>query len=177
MLDSTRARTGPLSDGTLAPPLPPAGQVDHPSRPVRRALVRLVQEQLATLPGALVDCGTRPPVIVRLVEATVADLDRYARQGRLPRRPDLYGFRAYGALAGAAGIDEDALVEWITTAVDSVERLWCAGADTLISEFSADAVDRALACLCGIATMWERKVQGQLQAGLTLAATVRPVAA
>ena len=108
---------------------------------------------------------------------TVADLDRYARQVRLPRRPDLYGFRAYGALAGAAGIDEGALVEWIATAVDSVERLWCAGADALISEFSADAVDRALACLCGIATMWARKVQGQLQAGFMLAANAWPVAA
>jgi hypothetical protein len=137
----------------------------------------LVEEQLATLPGALVDPVQRHPVIVALIEATVADLDRYARQGRLPRRPDLYGFRAYGALAGAAGMDEDTLVDWITTAVESVERLWCAGVDQLADEFSVDAVDRALACLCGIASMWTRKVQGQLQAGLRLAAVAWPIAA
>jgi len=139
--------------------------------------VRLVQDELATLPGALVGQGGRHPVIVRVVEAAIADLDRYARQGRLPRRPDLYGFRAYGALAGAAGMDQDALVAWITTATEAVERLWCAGADTLVGEFTVDAVDRALACLCAIATMWSRKVQGQLQAGLTLAATAWPSAA
>jgi hypothetical protein len=139
--------------------------------------VRLVQDKLATLPGTVIEGDARHPVIVRLVEATVADLDRYARQGRLPRRPDLYGFRAYGALAGAAGIDGDAVVEWIAAAVDSVERLWCAGADALVGEFPADAVDRALACLCGIATMWARKVQSQLRAGLMLAESAWPVAA
>jgi hypothetical protein len=130
MLDCTHAKKAAPS-GTPVPPLPRAGQVDHPSRPVRRALIRLVQDELVTLPAALVDRDHGHPVIVALVEAAVADLDRYARQGRLPRRPDLYGFRAYGALVGAAGLDETTSVAWLTAVVESVERLWCAAADRL----------------------------------------------
>jgi hypothetical protein len=77
------------------------------------------------------DRAVTHPVLVALVRAVVADLDHYARRGRLPRRPDLYGFRAYGALAGAAGFGEDVLVDRITSSVGAVVRLWCAGADEL----------------------------------------------
>jgi hypothetical protein len=42
---------------------------------------------------------------------------------------------------------------------------------------TVDAIDRALASLCGIARMWARKVSGQLSAGLALSATAWPLEA
>ncbi|HXA30110.1 MAG TPA: hypothetical protein VN193_15320 [Candidatus Angelobacter sp.] len=133
---------------------------------------------MAALADALVgpdeDRAATHPVLAALARAVVADLDHYARRGRLPRRPDLYGFRAYAALAGAAGLGEDVLVDRITSTVGAVVRLWFAGADELAGEFTVDAIDRALASLCGIARMWVRKVRGQLAAGLALSATAWP---
>jgi hypothetical protein len=178
MSDSTHPTNTERSDAT-APLVPPAGQIGHPSRPVRRALVRHVQADVAVLPDALVgpeaDTEATHPVLVALVRAVVADLDHYAPWGRLPRRPDLYGFRAYAALAGAASFGEDLLVERITSSVGAVVRLWCAGADELAGEFTVDAIDRALASLCGIARVWAHKVRGQLAAGLALAAVAWPI--
>jgi hypothetical protein len=134
---------------------------------------------VSALPEALVapeaDAPPTHPVVAALVRAVVADLDHYARRGRLPRRPDLYGFRAYAALAGLAGFGEDALVSQIDSSVGALVRLWCTGADQLAEEFTVDAIDRALASLCGIARMWARKVHGQLTAGLALAAAAWPL--
>lgn len=176
MSDSTHPTNAARRLAAASPP--PAGQIDHPSRPARRALVRHVQAEVAALPEALVGPEAVPaathPVLAALARAVVADLDHYARRGRLPRRPDLYGFRAYGALAGAAGFGEDVLVDQIDSSVGAVVRLWCAGADELTGEFSVDVIDRALASLCGIARMWARKVRGQLAAGIALAASAWP---
>jgi hypothetical protein len=177
MFDSTHPASV-LAQGAALSPVPPAGQIDHPSRPVRRALVRRVQADLAALPDALVGpeaAGATHPVLTALARAVVADLDHYARRGRLPRRPDLYGFRAYAALAGAAGFGEEVLIHQIDTSLGAVVRLWCAGADELAGEFTVDAIDRALASLCGIARMWARKVRGQLAVGVALAAAAWPL--
>lgn len=132
---------------------------------------------MAALPDALVaaQAAAAHPVLTALARAVVADLDHYARRGRLPRRPDLYGFRAYAALGGAAGLNEDVLVDRINSSIGAVVRLWCAAADELAGEFSADAIDRGLASLCGIARMWARKVRAQLTAGLALAAAAWPL--
>jgi hypothetical protein len=176
MSDSTHPTNTTPTVATTS--FPPAGQIDHPSRPVRRALVRHVQADVAPLAQALVgpEVGSTPPhpVLAALVQAVIADLDHYARRGRLPRRPDLYGFRAYAALAGAADFGEAVLVEQIDSSVGAIVRLWCAGADELAGEFAVDAIDRAQASLCGIARMWVRKVRGQLAAGVALAAATWP---
>src|SRR5258708_39001798 len=133
------------------PPVPASPASPGPARP--------------TLPDALVrpeaDTAVPHPVLAALVRAVVADLDYYARRGRLPRRPDLYGFRAYAALAAAARLGEDVLVDRITSSVGAVVRLWCAGADALAGEVAADANDPALSSPCGSAPVWARQGRGQ----------------
>ena len=101
--------------------------------------------------------------------------DRFIRQGRVPRRADLYSFRAIAALAGAAGYVEDELVAVVEACADAARDLWRANARSLAVLYGDPAGDGALAIekaaelVSEVTRLFLRKLPGQLPIGLAIA--------
>jgi hypothetical protein len=179
MTDSIGPTPATVSEPT--PPAPaPADYTNPCARDVRRLTGHLVAEELDDLVASLTgehDGGGIDPVAAELIRETVRSLDRFIRQGRLPRRADLYSFRAIAALAGAAGYREDELVAVVDACADAVRDLWRANARNLAilygdpAEDGGPAVEKAAELVSEVARLFTRKLPGQLRIGLALAAT------
>jgi hypothetical protein len=117
-----------LATAAPAPSISPLGE--HANRcacDVRRLAGQLVADELHDLVAGLLaeDDGVRVhPVLAELVRETARSLDGFIRQGRLPRRADLYSFRALAALAGAADFHEAELIAVVEACADEVRDLW-----------------------------------------------------
>lgn len=171
----------------VSEPTPPAdAPMDHTNRcarDVRRLTGHLVGEELPGLVASLIgghDGAHVDPVVAELVRETARSLDRFIRQGRLPRRADLYGFRAIAALAGAAGYHEDELGAVVEACADAVADLWRTNARHLAilygdpAEGTAPAIEKASELVTEVTRLFLRKLPGQLRIGLAIAATARP---
>jgi len=171
---------------TVSEPTPPAhAPIDHTNRcarDVRRLTAHLVAEELHDLVACLTaepDGGHINPVQAELVRETAHSLDRFIRRGRLPRRADLYSFRAIAALASAAGYVEDELVAVVEACADAVRDLWQANARNLTilygdpAEDGAPAVEKAAELVSEVTRLCVRKLPGQLRIGLAIATTTR----
>lgn len=169
---------------TVSEPTPPVlAPVDHTSqcaRDVRRLTGHLVAEELHDLVASLTgehDGGRVDPVQAELIRETARSLDRFIRQGRLPRRADLYSFRAIAALAGAAGYVEDELVAVVGACADAVRDLWRTNARNLAilygdpAEDGAPAIEKAAELVSEVTRLFTRKVPGQLRIGLAIASS------
>jgi hypothetical protein len=167
---------------TVSEPTPPAAApVDYTNRcarDVRRLTGHLVAEELHGLVASLTGehgGGHIDPVQAELVRETARSLDRFIRQGRLPRRADLYSFRAIAALAGAAGYQEDELVAVVEACADAVRDLWRINARNLAilygdpAEDGAPAVEKAAELASEVTRLFLRKLPGQLSIGLAIA--------
>jgi hypothetical protein len=169
---------------TVSKPTPPAmAPIDNTNRcarDVRRLTGHLVAEELHDLVASLTgeqDGGHINPVQAELVRETARCLDRFIRQGRLPRRADLYSFRAIAALAGAAGYVEDELVAVIEACADAVADLWRTNARNLAilygdpADDGAPAIEKAAELASEVTRLFLRKLPGQLRIGLAIATT------
>jgi len=167
---------------TVSEPTPPVlAPVDHTSRcarDVRRLTGHLVAEELHDLVASLTgehDGGRVDPVQAELIRETARSLDRFIRQGRLPRRADLYSFRAIAALVGAAGYVEDELVAVVEACADAVRDLWRTNARNLAilygdpAEDGAPAIEKAAELVSEVTRLFIRKLPGQLRIGLAIA--------
>lgn len=171
---------------TVSEPKPPVvAPVDYTNRcarDVRRLTGHLVAEELHDLVANLT--GERDngnininPVQAELIRETAHSLDRFIRQGRLPRRADLYSFRAIAALAGAAGYVEDELVAVAEACADAVRDLWHANARNLAilygdpAEDGAAAIEKGAELVSEVTRLFTRKLPGQLRIGLAIATT------
>lgn len=131
---------------------------------------------MTTLTGGS-EGGHIDPVVAELVRETARSLDRFIRQGRLPRRADLYSFRAIAALAGAAGYDEDQLVAVVDECADAVRDLWRTNARNLAilygdtAQEGAPAIEKAAELVAQVTRLFLRKLPGQLRIGLAIATT------
>lgn len=169
---------------TVSEPTPPApAPVDYTNRcarDVRRLTGHLVAEELDDLVASLTgehDGGRVNPVQAELIRETARALDRFIRQGRLPRRADLYSFRAIAALAGAAGYQETELVAVVEACADAVRDLWRANARNLAilygdpADEGAPAIEKAAEVASEVTRLFTRKLPGQLRIGLAIATT------
>ncbi len=169
---------------TVSDPAPPAdAPVDYTNRcarDVRRLTGHLVAEELDGLVTNLIGDsggGHSNPVVAELVRETARSLDRFIRQGRLPRRADLYSFRAIAALAGAAGYQEGELVAVVDECADVVRDLWRTNARNLAilygdpAEEGAPAIEKAAELVSEVTRLYLRKLPGQLRIGLAIATT------
>ena len=169
---------------TVSKPTPPVlAPVDYTNRcarDVRRLTGHLVAEELDDLVASLTgeqDGGRVNPVHAELIRETARSLDRFIRQGRLPRRADLYSFRAIAAFAGAAGYLEAELVAVVEACAEAVRDLWRANARNLAilygdpAEDGAPAIERAAELVSEVTRLFIRKLPGQLRIGLALATT------
>ena len=169
---------------TVSEPTPPApAPVDYTNRcarDVRRLTGHLVAEELDDLVANLTgeqDGGRVDPVQAELIRETAHSLDRFIRQGRLPRRADLYSFRAIAALAGAAGYRDGELVAVVEACADAVCNLWRVHARNLATlygnraEHGAPATEKAAELVSEVTRLFLRKLPGQLRIGLAIAAT------
>jgi hypothetical protein len=101
----------------------------------------------------------------------------------MPRRADLYSFRAIAALAGAAGYGEIELVAVTEACADAVRDLWLAHARNLGDLYgaptgdSAPAVDATAEIVSGVTRLFLRKLPGQLAIGLAIATVTHGIAA
>lgn len=135
-----------------------------------------LDELVTTLTGGS-EGGHIDPVVAELVRETARSLDRFIRQGRLPRRADLYSFRAIAALAGAAGYDEDQLVAVVDECADAVRDLWRTNARNLAilygdtAQEGAPAIEKAAELVAQVTRLFLRKLPGQLRIGLAIATT------
>jgi hypothetical protein len=179
MTDSIGPTLATVSEPT-PPVLAPVDYTNRCARDVRRLTGHLVAEELHELVARLIgeqDGGHVNPVQAELIRETARSLDRFIRQGRLPRRADLYSFRAIAALAGAAGYREDELVAVVDACADAVRDLWRANARNLAilygdpAEDGGPAVEKAAELVSEVARLFTRKLPGQLRIGLALAAT------
>jgi hypothetical protein len=169
---------------TVSEPTPPAAApVDYTNRcarDVRRLTGHLVAEELDDLVAGLTcehEGGRINPVQAELIRETARSLDRFIRQGRLPRRADLYSFRAIAALAGAAGYVEAELVALVQASADAVRDLWRANARHLAilygdpADGTAPAIEKAAELVSEVTRLFLRKLPGQLRIGLAIATT------
>jgi hypothetical protein len=132
----------------------------------------LVAEELHDLVASLTsehDGGRVHPVLAELVRETVRSLDGFTRQGRVPRRADLYSFRAIAALAGAAGYREIELIAVTEACADAVRGLWQAHARNLGDLYGAAVVKATAELVSEVTRVFLRKLPGQLAIGLAIA--------
>ena len=179
MTDSIGPTLATVSEPT--PPTPaPVDCTNRCARDVRRLTGHLVAEELHDLVASLTgehDGGHVDPVAAELVRETARCLDRFIRQGRLPRRADLYSFRAIAALAGAAGYQEPELVAVVEACADAVRDLWRTNARNLAvlygdpAEDGAPAIEKASELVSEVTRLFLRKLPGQLRIGLAIAST------
>jgi hypothetical protein len=179
MTDSIGPTLATVSEPT--PPAPaPADHTNRCARDVRRLTGHLVAAELHDLVASLTsghDGGHINPVVAELVRETAGSLDRFIRQGRLPRRADLYSFRAIAALADAAGYQEDELAAVVEACADAVAHLWRTNARNLAilygdpPEDGAPAIERAAELVSEVTRLFVRKLPGQLRIGLAIATT------
>jgi hypothetical protein len=174
---------GPTQPTVTDPPPNTDAPVDYANRcarDVRRLTGHLVAEELDGLITTLTggdDGGHIGPVAAELVRDTARSLDRFIRQGRVPRRADLYSFRAIAALAGAAGYDEDQLVAMVEECAEAVRDLWRLNARNLAIlygdpiEAGAPAVEKAADMVSEVTRLFLSKLPGQLRIGLAIATT------
>jgi hypothetical protein len=179
MTDSIGPTLATVSEPT-PPVLAPVDYTNRCARDVRRLTGHLVAEELHELVARLTgepDGGHLNPVQAELIRETARSLDRFIRQGRLPRRADLYSFRAIAALAGAAGYVEAELVAVVEACADAVRDLWRANARSLAilyggpAEDGAPAIEKAAELVSEVARLFTRKLPGQLRIGLAIATT------
>jgi len=177
MTDSIGPTLATVSEPT-SPASAPVDYTNRCARDVRRLAGHLVAEELddlvASLTGENSDRAINP-VTAELVRETARSLDRFIRQGRLPRRADLYSFRAIAALAGAAGYVEDELVALVEACGDAVRDLWQTNARNLAilygdaADDGAPAIDKAAELVSEVTRLFLRKLPGQLRIGLAIA--------
>ena len=162
------------------PDLAPVDYTNRSARDVRRLTAHLVAEELHDLVASLTgehDGGATNPVMAELVRETARSLDRFIRQGRLPRRADLYSFRAIAALAGAAGYTEDELVAVVEACAEAVRDLWRTNARNLAILYGdpagdgAPAIEKATELVSEVTRLFLHKLPGQLRIGLAIATT------
>jgi len=178
MTDSIGPTLATVSEPTPSP-VAPVDYTNRCARDVRRLAGHLVAEELDELVASLTgehDGGHVNPVQAELIRETARSLDRFIRQGRLPRRTDLYSFRAIAALAGAAGYTEDELVAVVEACADAVRNLWRANARNLAVLYGdraeeAPAIDKAAELVFEVTRLFLRKLPGQLRIGLSIATT------
>jgi hypothetical protein len=160
----------------------PAEHTNRCARDVRRLTGHLVAEELHDLVASLTgehDGGHINPVVAELVRETARSLDRFIRQGRLPRRADLYSFRAIAALAGAAGYQGDELLAVVEACADAVRDLWRTNARNLAvlygdaAQNDAPAIEKAAELVSEVTRLFLRKLPGQLRIGLAIATTTQ----
>jgi hypothetical protein len=169
-----------LATAAEAPPVSPLG--DHANRcacDARRLAGHLVADELHDLVGLLAEDHDVPvhPVLAELLRETARSLDGFIRQGRLPRRADLYSFRALAALAGAADFHEAELVAVVEACADEVRDLWLTHIGNLADLHAATAVKLASELVRDVTRFFLRKLPGQLRIGLAIAVLTRPTAA
>jgi len=174
-----------LATAAEAPPI--TATADHTSRcarDVRRLAGHLVADELHDLVAGLLaeDDGVRVhPVLAELVRATAHSLDRFIRQGRVPRRADLYSFRALAALAGAADFHEAEVIAVVEACADEVCDLWLTHIGTLADVHAKAAVEVTCELVREVTRLFQRKLPGQVRIGLAIALLTRqrpaPVAA
>jgi hypothetical protein len=177
MTDSIGPTLAIVSEPT--PPAPaPIDYTNRCARDVRRLAGHLVAEELPDLVASLTrehEGGHINPVQAELARETARSLDRFIRQGRLPRRADLYSFRAIAALAGAAGYQEDELVAVAEACADAVRALWRTNARNLAilygdpADDGAPAVEKAAELVSEVTRLFLRKLPDQLRIGLAIA--------
>ena len=179
MTDSIGPSLATVCEPTPTAPAPP-DHTNRCARDVRRLTGHLVAEELDELVASLTaerDGSQINPVAAELVRETARSLDRFIRQGRLPRRADLYSFRAIAALAGAAGYHEGDLVAVVDECADAVRDLWRANARNLAILYGdpagegAPAIEKAAELVSEVTRLFLRKLPGQLRIGLAIATT------
>jgi hypothetical protein len=179
MTDSIGPTLATVSEPTPLVPAP-VDYTNRCARDVRRLTGHLVAEELDDLVASLTgphDGGRVDPLQAELIRETARSLDRFIRQGRLPRRADLYSFRAIAALAGAAGYVEDELVAVVEACADAVRDLWHANARNLAILYGdpagdvAPAIEKAAELVSEVTRLFLRKLPGQLRIGLAIATT------
>jgi hypothetical protein len=162
-----------LATAAEAPPItPPGDHTNRCSRGVRRLAGHLVADELHDLVAGLLaeDDGLRVyPVLAELVRETARSLDGFIRQGRMPRRADLYSFRALAALAGAADFHEAELLAVVEACADEVRDLWLAHITGLADLQAASAVETASELVREVTRLFLRKLPGQVRIGLAIA--------
>jgi hypothetical protein len=161
-----------LAAADPAPSISPLG--NHANRcacDVRRLAGHLVADELHDLVALLAEDHDVPvhPVLAALVRETARSLDCFLRQGRLPRRADLYSFRALAALAGAADFHEAELVAVVEACADEVRDLWLTHIGNLADLHAAAAVEAASELVRDVTRLFLRKLPGQLRIGLAIA--------
>jgi hypothetical protein len=159
-----------------APSISPLG--DHANRcacDVRRLAGHLVADELHDLLRLLAMDDDVPvrPVLAELVRETARSLDGFIRQGRMPRRADLYSFRALAALAGAADFHEAELVAVVEACADEVRDLWLTHIGNLADLHASAAVEAASELVRDVTRLFLRKLPGQLRIGLAIAVLTR----
>lgn len=162
-----------LATAAEAPPIaPPGDHTNHGARDVRRLAGHLVADELHDLVAGLLaeDDGVRVhPVLAELVRETAHSLDRFIRQGRMPRRADLYSFRAVAALAGAADFHEAELIAVVEACADEVRDLWLAHITGMADLHAAAAIEVACELAREVTRLFLRKLPGQVRIGLGIA--------
>jgi|SRR5579884_920042 len=164
---------GPASATVTPPPTQlPTDCTNRCARDVRRRAGHLVAEELHDLVTSLTgghDGGHIHPVLAELVQETARSVDHFVRQGRVPRRADLYSFRALAALAAAAGYHEAELVAVAEATADAVHDLWLTHARNLGELHGPPAVEQTAELVSEVTRLFLRKLPGQLAIGLALA--------
>jgi hypothetical protein len=165
-----------LATAAPAPSITPLG--DHANRcacDVRRLAGHLVADELHDLVALLAEDHDVPvhPVLAELVRETARSLDGFIRQGRLPRRADLYSFRALAALAGAADFRETELVAVVEACAEEIRDLWLTHVGHLVDLHASAAVEAASELVREVTRLFLRKLPGQLRIGLAIAALTR----
>jgi hypothetical protein len=170
-----------LATAAPAPSMSPLGA--HANRcacDVRRLAGHLVTDELHDLVARLVaedhDVPVHP-VLAELVRETARSLDSFIRQGRMPRRADLYSFRALAALAGAADYHEAELVAVVEACAEEVRDLWLTHVGHLVDLHATAAVEAASELAREVTRLFLRKLPGQLRIGLAIAVLTRQRAA
>jgi hypothetical protein len=151
---------------------------DHVNRcacDVRRLAGHLVADELHDAVGLLTEDSDAPvhPVLAELVRETARSLDSFLRQGRLPRRADLYSFRAVAALAGAADFHEAELVAVVEASAEEVRDLWLTHVGHLADLHAPAAAEAASELVRDVTRLFLRKLPGQLRIGLAIAVLTR----
>src|SRR5258708_22547344 len=166
-----------LATAAEAPPItPPGDHTNRCARDVRRLAGHLVADELHDLVAGLLaeDDGVRVhAVLAELVRETARSLDGFIRQGRMPRRADLYSFRALAALAGATDFHEPELIAVVEACADEVRDLWLAHITGLAYLHTAAAVETASELVREVARLFLRKLPGQVRIGLAIAELTR----
>jgi hypothetical protein len=87
----------------------------------------------------------------------------------MPRRADLYSFRALAALAGTTDFNEAELVAVVEACADEVRDLWLTHIGNLADLHAATAVETASELVRDVTRLFLRKLPGQLRIGLAIA--------